>query len=331
VSARTSQVSSSAEQCSFLSLLSLVVALCERNNQRPIERTVLPQAKNRIESATAYVPSNKLLQGGKVISMTLDAPIHTNEQSIDRVLRAGRPVILVFWQQGCAPCAQLNPALDRLAAAYASKALIAKVDTRDNPALVRRYNIARLPGLVFVKDGATVAQTSGALPEATLRAWLDHLVTGGPRPALPEGPGVPLDGTPGGRAPSSGAAGQRPADQEAARPEPAHSTPIVVTDATFDQVVGASDRPVLVDFWAPWCGPCRVVAPTVERLAQEFAGRAVVAKLNVDENPRTAQRFAISSIPALFIFQRGQVVERLLGAQPAPALRQALARHVPSS
>src|SRR5262249_25964595 len=132
--------------------------------------------------------------------MTIDTPIHTNEQSIDRVLRAGRPVILVFWQRGCTPCAQLDPTLDRLAGAYAAKALIAKVDVRDNPALVQRYGVARLPGLVFIKDGATVAQTTGALSEATLRAWLEHLVTGGPRPALPEGPSVPLNGTSGERA-----------------------------------------------------------------------------------------------------------------------------------
>ena len=105
----------------------------------------------------------------------------------------------------------------------------------------------------------------------------------------------------------------------------------MVTDATFDQVVGGNALPVLVDFWAPWCGPCRAIAPTVERLAQEFAGRAVVAKLNVDENPRAAQLFGISGIPALLVFQGGQVVERLLGAQPAPALRQALVRHVAGS
>ena len=82
---------------------------------------------------------------------------------------------------------------------------------------------------------------------------------------------------------------------------------------------------------ARYCGPCRAVAPTVEQLAQEFAGRALVAKLNVDENPRIAQRFGISSIPALYIFKRGRVAERLVGAQPAPALRQALARHVGGS
>ena len=103
-----------------------------------------------------------------------------------------------------------------------------------------------------------------------------------------------------------------------------------VSDSNWESEVMQSDRPVLVDFWAPWCGPCRAIAPTVERLAQEFAGRAVVAKLNVDENPRTAQRFGISGIPALLVFQGSQVVERLLGAQPAPMLRQALARHVAS-
>ncbi len=100
-----------------------------------------------------------------------------------------------------------------------------------------------------------------------------------------------------------------------------------VTDSNFQAEVLESTEPVLVDFWAPWCGPCRMVAPVVEQLAQEFAGRAVVAKLNTDENQRTAQRFGIMSIPALYIFQRGQVVERLVGAQPAAVLRQALAKY----
>ena len=256
--------------------------------------------------------------------MVFDTPIHTNEQSIERVLQAGPPVLLVFWRKACPPCDQLNPALERLAAAYAGKALIARIDAQDSPGLVRRYGITRLPALVFVKDRAVVAQAAGAAPEGALRAWLEYLVSGGPRPAPPQGPSVPLDGTP---PPSPQPPPQRPTER-AARPQEASGTkPIVLTDATFDQVVGG-DTPVLVDFWAPWCGPCRMVAPTVERLAQEFAGRAVVAKLNVDENPRTAQRFGISSIPALFVFRRGQVIERLFGAQPAPVLRQALAKHV---
>ena len=104
--------------------------------------------------------------------------------------------------------------------------------------------------------------------------------------------------------------------------------PLTLTDANFDQVVAGKGKPVLVDFWAAWCGPCRMVAPAVEQLAREFAGRAVVAKLNVDENPRAAQRFNIMSIPALFIFKDGQVVDRIIGAQPAPVIRERLARHV---
>ena len=261
--------------------------------------------------------------------MAIDTPIHTNEQSIDRVLRAGHAVILVFWQHGCAPCEQLNSVLGRLATEYAGKALIAKIDTRDNPSLVQRYNITRLPGLVFVKDGATVAQTSGALSEMTLQSWLEYLIIGGTRPALQEGPSVPLDGTTGVRTPSSGAVGQRPPSQGStqSRRPPGPGTPITVTDATFDQVV-SSDLPVLVDFWAPWCGPCRMVAPALERLSREFVGRAIVAKLNVDENPYTAQRFAISSIPALFVFKHGKVLERHFGAQPEKALRLLITRNV---
>jgi thioredoxin 1 len=85
---------------------------------------------------------------------------------------------------------------------------------------------------------------------------------------------------------------------------------------------------VLVDFWAPWCGPCRIVAPHVAQLARDFAGRATIAKLNIDENPQTAQRYDIMSIPTLYIFKNGAVVDQIVGAQPLPVLQQKLARHV---
>ncbi|MGQ9490828.1 MAG: thioredoxin [Anaerolineae bacterium] len=103
---------------------------------------------------------------------------------------------------------------------------------------------------------------------------------------------------------------------------------MILTDATFDQVVRNSRQPVLVDFWAAWCGPCKMIAPAVAQLAREFAGRAIVAKLNVDENPQTAGRFGIMSIPTLLIFRNGRVVDQIVGAQPPDVLRQRLARHV---
>ncbi|HTS29553.1 MAG TPA: thioredoxin [Bryobacteraceae bacterium] len=97
---------------------------------------------------------------------------------------------------------------------------------------------------------------------------------------------------------------------------PLSLAPLAVTDETFATEVEHSTLPVLVDMWAPWCGPCRMVAPVVEELAGQMAGRLLVAKLNVDENPQTAGRFGIQSIPALLIFQNGREVDRLIGAQP---------------
>ena len=103
---------------------------------------------------------------------------------------------------------------------------------------------------------------------------------------------------------------------------------LTVSDATFDETVGSSETPVIVDFWAEWCGPCKMIAPTLEEIATEQDGKLAVAKLNVDDNPDTARRFEVMSIPTLLVFQGGEPVKRLVGAKGKGQLMQDLAEFI---
>ena len=95
-----------------------------------------------------------------------------------------------------------------------------------------------------------------------------------------------------------------------------------LTEATFDEVIGSSDKPVLVDFWAEWCGPCKTIAPFLEEFATEQSDKFVIGKLDVDLNVATATKFSVMSIPTLLLFKNGEVVARLVGAKPKGALLQ---------
>jgi thioredoxin 2 len=139
------------------------------------------------------------------------------------------------------------------------------------------------------------------------------------------------------RCPSCGATNRLPTDPVARgqkavcgrckTPLPAGSAgPLTVSDATFAAEVERAPTPVLVDMWAPWCGPCRTLGPIVDELAGELAGRVRVAKMNVDENPTTSSRFSVRSIPTLLVFKEGREVDRIVGAQPKSAIAGRLAR-----
>jgi thioredoxin 1 len=100
-----------------------------------------------------------------------------------------------------------------------------------------------------------------------------------------------------------------------------------LTDANFDEII-KGDKPVLVDFWAEWCGPCKMIGPVVEELAGDYEGKAVVAKLNVDENPQVTARFGVRSIPTLLVFKNGQIVDKQVGAVPKSVLASKLQAQV---
>jgi len=138
------------------------------------------------------------------------------------------------------------------------------------------------------------------------------------------------------RCPSCGATNRVPLEKIAQRLKPicgrcktplsTAAKPVTITDATFAAEVERSPMPVLLDMWAPWCGPCHMVAPVIEELAAEMAGRVRVAKLNVDENPATAARFRVQSIPTLLVLREGREIDRIVGLQPKAAIVERLQR-----
>jgi thioredoxin 1 len=183
----------------------------------------------------------------------------------------------------------LDDALTQLAKEHTGKLLIARVDTADNPGAYNQYGRPTLPALITLSGGQIKSKAESLRP-ADLRPYIDYLLGSGPQPAA------------------------NPAQPANANKSSASAVPVHVTDSSFQSAVLQSDVPVLVDFWAEWCGPCRSIAPYLEKIAGEFAGRIKIAKLNVDQNPRISQQFDVRSIPTFITFKNGRQIGRQSGA-----------------
>jgi thioredoxin len=217
----------------------------------------------------------------KVSMVTFDTPINVNDQNWQKVLQQNVPLLLCLFDRADA---RLDDELKRIARTNAGQLLVVRVNASENPQIYARYNHPALPALVAIRDGAVQA-TAAPAQVSDINAYSAYLLGKGPKPAVKS----TFTGT---------------------------DTPFTVTDSTFQRDVLQSDLPVLVDFWAPWCAPCHMIAPVVEQLAKKYAGCVKVAKLNVDENPRTASQYRAISIPMLILFKQSREASRLVGAQP---------------
>ncbi|MDQ2691067.1 MAG: thioredoxin [Chloroflexota bacterium] len=228
-----------------------------------------------------------------------DTVLASSDLSLDRVLNAGLPVAMVFYERELPP--DLRQAMDDLARQYAGKVLVIMLERSDATQAVSRFSVRRFPSLVTMREGRTFT-TQEAVQPADLKPHIAHLVGEGPRPAPRSSP-----------------------QPETASRQTSSSHPIAVNEADFEREVLRADRPVLVDFWAPWCGPCRMVAPALESIARDH-GRAIkVVKVNVDENPGLAGRYRAMSIPTLVVINSGREVDRWVGAMPENAMRSRIA------
>jgi thioredoxin 1 len=221
----------------------------------------------------------------------MTSPIDISDNDFEqRVIQSTIPVVVDFWAPWCGPCKAIAPALAELASEYDNRMAVVKVNTDEHQQWMARYGIMAIPTLLFFKDGQLVKRMQGAGSKRALKNAFDEVLASG---------------------------------QSTSEPATSQGQPINISDSDFEQKVLRSELPVVVDFWAPWCGPCRAVAPILGELAGEYAGRLTVAKVNTDEHQQHAMQYDIMAIPTMLFFKGGKIVKRIEGAGPKRMLKEA--------
>ena len=227
-----------------------------------------------------------------------DTPIlATNNEIMHSALETNLPVLLLIWN-GDTLRSDVKTEIDRVAREYAGRIRVIKADTSKAPEIAEHFELGKHPLLIAWVNGEALTRRNrpwGTDVQAVVDVLTPHIPANA-APALPPTPTKVI--------------------------EKVDTKPIKVTDATFQTEVIDYSLPVVVDFWATWCGPCKQVAPILEKLAKEFSGKVRIAKVDVDENPGVAQALQIQSIPTLMFVKSGQIVGQQVGALPEVQLRQ---------
>ena len=227
-------------------------------------------------------------------------PVLTNTEDVEAALNTTLPILILAWQDKT-PRRDVEIALAEAVQQHRGRLQAFIVDARDTPDLAARFDLAANPILIGWYDGASHIRRN--------KPWKTD-VTGIASDMLAL---VPVEAAP------DGAAADGDASTAVAADKPVH-----VTDQTFTQEVMESPLPVIIDFWADWCQPCKMVAPILEKLAKEYAGRVRIAKVDVDANPILSNQFQVQSIPTLMFVKGGKIVGRSAGAAPESALRDVI-------
>lgn len=238
------------------------------------------QSRNKTDRLIVFDMTIVYRDKGQLMPI-FDTPITTDDNNLKKVINQNLSTLLILHHGALDK--PLEDAITKEAKKNAGNLLIVRVDASDNPDTHIRYGEPPLPALVtFTKDAKVKSDAEHIRPK-DVRDHIKHVLKDKPLPT-------------------------RKADTSAV------GHPIIVTDKSFRKEVLKSDVPVLVDFWATWCGPCHQIAPHIEQIAKEYAGKIKVAKLDVDRNRVMSGRYNVQSIPTMIIFEAGQPATRIVGA-----------------